>query len=264
MSPALIFDCDGVLADTERHGHLPAFNAAFAEAGLPVRWTPEEYARLVLIGGGKERLRACVTPQWLHAQGMASGDAEVERLVTDLHRSKTRHYVRLVESGALPPRPGVARLVAQARAAGWSLAVASTSAEVSVRAVLVGAVGAELASAFRVFAGDVVRAKKPDPAVYRLALEELGLGQEPAIAVEDSANGLSAALGAGVPTVVTVSHYTAQEDFTGACLVVSTLGQVPESPTDVLANPYGIAVGEEVRLGHLEELLRHVRGASTR
>ena len=42
---ALIFDCDGVLADTERFGHLPAFNQMFAEFGLPVQWSEEEYGR---------------------------------------------------------------------------------------------------------------------------------------------------------------------------------------------------------------------------
>lgn len=53
---ALIFDCDGVLADTERLGHLPAFNRTFREFGLPVQWTEEEYGIALGIGGGKERM----------------------------------------------------------------------------------------------------------------------------------------------------------------------------------------------------------------
>ena len=52
---ALIFDCDGVLGDTERDGHLPAFNATFEHFGLPVRWSVEDYGQLLKIGGGKER-----------------------------------------------------------------------------------------------------------------------------------------------------------------------------------------------------------------
>ena len=59
---ALIFDCDGVLADTERFGHLPAFNATFREFGLPVQWSEEEYGGLLAIGGGKERMATLLTP----------------------------------------------------------------------------------------------------------------------------------------------------------------------------------------------------------
>ena len=55
--PALIFDCDGVLADTEQYGHLPAFNQTFAEFGVPVQWSVEEYAEKVKIGGGKEAVK---------------------------------------------------------------------------------------------------------------------------------------------------------------------------------------------------------------
>ena len=51
--PALIFDCDGVLADTERDGHLPAFNQTFSEFAVPVHWSDAEYAEKVKIGGGK-------------------------------------------------------------------------------------------------------------------------------------------------------------------------------------------------------------------
>jgi len=46
----LLFDCDGVLADTEPF-HLVAFNRLFAEVGLPVRWSAEEYGRRLQIGG---------------------------------------------------------------------------------------------------------------------------------------------------------------------------------------------------------------------
>ena len=81
----------------------------------------------------------------------------------------------MVRAGRLPGRPGIARIVDEALAAGWSLAVASTSAEESVRAVLEHVVGADVAARFAVFAGDVVPAKKPDPAIYLLALERMGV-----------------------------------------------------------------------------------------
>ena len=222
--PALIFDCDGVLADTERDGHRPAFNQAFAEAGLDVVWDEAEYARRLKIGGGKERI----------ASLFADDAGERADEILGLHRRKTAIYKEIVRSGKLPARPGIARIVDEALAAGWTLAVASTSAEESVRAVLEHAVGEANAARFAVFAGDVVPAKKPDPAIYLLALEQLGLAREDAIVIEDSRNGLLAAVGAGLRCVVTVSGYTADEDMSEAVLVVSSLGD-PGEPARVLA-----------------------------
>jgi HAD superfamily hydrolase (TIGR01509 family) len=260
MSPALVFDCDGVLADTERDGHLPAFNRTFEDVGLPVRWSEGEYGRLLAIGGGKERLATLLTPELIAAAGLPE-DAEGQReAVAGWHRTKTAHYTQMVADGVLPARPGIARIAAEAAAAGWRLAVASTSAEVSVRAVLEHAVGADAAAEFAVFAGDVVPRKKPAPDIYLLALRELGAEAAEVVVVEDSANGLRAALVAGLATVVTVSSYTAEEDFTGAALVVSSLGDLPDEPARVLADPHGLGVSGQVELAHLERLL-HPPGA---
>jgi len=255
MSPTLIFDCDGVLADTERDGHLPAFNRTFAEAGLPIHWSEEEYGHLLAIGGGKERLATVFTPVFVETAHLPTDPDEQRDLVARWHKAKTAHYTAMVADGVLPARPGIARIVAEASAEGWGLAVASTSAEASVRAVLEHAVGDELAARFTVFAGDVVPAKKPAPDIYLLALRELGVGPDEVIVVEDSANGLRAALGAGLRTVVTVSSYTADEDFTGASLVVSSLGDLPDEPATVLSNPHALVVDGEVSLSHLDQLL---------
>lgn len=249
--PALIFDCDGVLADTERDGHRPAFNATFAEAGLPVNWSEEEYAEKLKIGGGKERMASLLTHEFVRANGLpAEADAQKE-LLADWHRRKTARYKQMVLAGQLPARPGIARIVDEALAAGWGLAVASTSAEESVRAVLDHAVGSANASRFAVFAGDVVDAKKPDPAIYLLALEQLSLGPGDAIVVEDSRNGLVAAVGAGLRCVVTVSSYTADEDMSEAALVVTSLGD-PGEPAVVLANRTAAQPGELVTLDELD------------
>ncbi|MGO9822492.1 MAG: HAD-IA family hydrolase [Solirubrobacteraceae bacterium] len=249
--PALIFDCDGVLADTERDGHRPAFNATFAEAGLPVNWSEEEYAEKLKIGGGKERMASLLTHEFVRANGLpAEADAQKE-LLADWHRRKTARYKQMVLAGQLPARPGIARIVDEALAAGWVLAVASTSAEESVRAVLDHAVGNANASRFAVFAGDVVDAKKPDPAIYLLALEQLSLEPGDAIVVEDSRNGLVAAVGAGLRCVVTVSSYTADEDMSEAALVVTSLGD-PGEPAVVLANRTAAQPGELVTLDELD------------
>ncbi len=222
--PALIFDCDGVLADTEMHGHLPAFNQTFREFGVPVQWSVEEYGEKVKIGGGKERMRSEFTPE-LAARwpDFPADEQAIDELVLSMHRRKTALYTELIAGGGIEPRPGVARLAAEAHAAGWRLVVASTSAEPSVRAVLLRAVGAELARSFAVFAGDIVARKKPAPDIYVLALEALGVAPDEAVVVEDSGIGLRAARAAGLPTVVTVSAYTAEDDFTDAALVLPSL-----------------------------------------
>lgn len=264
MSPTLVLDCDGVLADTERDGHLPAFNATFEEVGLPVHWSEQEYGELLAIGGGKERLATLLVPGFVATAGLPEDPDGQRELVARWHRIKTARYTAMVADGLLPGRPGVARLVAAAAGAGWGLAVASTSAEVSVRAVLAHAVGDDLASRFSVFAGDVVPHKKPAPDIYLLALRELGADPDDVLVVEDSANGLRAALAAGLTTVVTVSSYTADEDFSGAALVVSSLGDLPDEPTVVLADPSHVGVRGQVELADLERLLpRHSAGISS-
>jgi len=255
MSRALIFDCDGVLADTERDGHRPAFNQTFAEAGLPVQWSEEEYADKLRIGGGKERMASLLTPDFVREHDLPADPDGQKELLAGWHRRKTALYKEMVLAGRLPGRPGIARIVDEALQAGWSLAVASTSAQESVRAVLEHVVGADAAAFFDVFAGDVVPAKKPDPAIYLLALERMGVGADDAIVVEDSRNGLLAAVGAGLRCVVTVSGYTAEEDMSEAVLVVTSLGDAGE-PARVLANRMAVRPGDQVTLADLEACLR--------
>lgn len=251
---ALIFDCDGVLSDTEREGHLPAFNETFREFGLPVTWTEAEYAEKLRIGGGKERVASLLTPAFVAENGLPETSEGQRDWLARFHARKTENYKQIVAQGRLPARPGIARIVGEALAAGWTLAVASTSAEESVRAVLEHAVGTEHAARFAVFAGDVVPAKKPDPAIYRLALAQLGIGPGQALVVEDSRNGLLAAVGAGLPCVITVSSYTRDEDFAEAVLVVTSLGG-PREPAEVLANRSSASPVELVTLADLEACL---------
>lgn len=253
---ALFFDCDGVLADTERYGHLPAFNTTFEDFGLPVRWSDEEYAELVKIGGGKERMATLFADRELVETASLPADSQGQKeTLLEWHKRKTAAYKELVFSGAMPARPGIARIVDEAIEAGWTLAVASTSAEESVRAVLEHAVGKEKARRFTVLGGDVVPAKKPNPAIYTLALERTGSNPDETIVVEDSRNGLLAAVGAGLRCLVTVSSYTQEEDMSEAILVVSSLGD-PGEPTRVIANRSPAEPGEYITLEDLEACLR--------
>jgi HAD superfamily hydrolase (TIGR01509 family) len=254
---ALIFDCDGVLADTERFGHLRAFNATFREFGLPVQWSAEEYGRLLAIGGGKERMATLLTPEFIAAAGLPADPEALEGEVARWHARKTAIYTEMVRGGQLPPRPGIRRVIGEAQDAGWMLAVASTSAEASVRAILDVAAGPERAARFDlVLAGDVVSRKKPAPDIYRLALERLGVPAEEVLVIEDSRNGLLAAVGAGLACLVTISDYTAAEDFSEASMVVTSLGDHDGEATGVLANRSSAKPGSWLTLGDLEAILR--------
>ena len=183
--PFLLLDCDGVLADTERDGHRVAFNRAFRELGLPLEWDDPTYARLLGIGGGKERLSSVLSPEVMAARGLEDTPGERARLVAEVHALKTELFRGIVADGLVPARPGIRRLVIEAMASGWTVAVASTSAPESVRAVMETVLGAGLASGIEVFAGDVVARKKPDPAIYRHAVQQLGASPGDCVVVED-------------------------------------------------------------------------------
>ncbi len=250
-----------MLADTERYGHLPAFNATFEQHGLPVRWSEDEYAEKLKIGGGKERMASLFRdPELVRTAGLPEGEQERAELLASWHRTKTAHFKGLVRDGRVPARPGIARTISAALEAGWTVAVASTSAEESVRAVLQHAVGVETAERIPVFAGDVVPAKKPDPAIYELTVRTLGLDPADTLVVEDSRNGLLAATGARLACLVTVNGYTAQEPFDEAVLVVSELGDPDRPPVQVLADRASVTPGHHLELDDLRACLRAPSG----
>lgn len=217
---ALLFDCDGVLADTERDAHRVAFNLAFRERGLSTEWDEPLYGRLLETGGGKERMTAYWNEQQSWPEGIAS-DADKQTLVKALHTRKTELFMELVEAGKVPLRDGVARLVTEARKADVPVAVCSTSNERAVQRI-VDMLG-QASNGIQVFAGDVVPKKKPSPDVYNLAAERLGVDKSNVCVVEDSYIGLSAARAAGMACVVTRSTYTQDEDFSKAQLVLNSL-----------------------------------------
>jgi HAD superfamily hydrolase (TIGR01509 family) len=252
----LIFDCDGVLADTERYGHLPAFNQTFREFGLPVQWSEEEYGRKLLIAGGKERMASLLTPEFVAAAGLPTEREAQLAEVARWHKRKTEIYTTMVAIGELPPRPGIRRIVRAAQDAGWKMAVASTSAEASVLAILENAAGAERAARFDLLlAGDVVQHKKPAPDIYLLARERLGVPAEEVLVIEDSRNGLEAARDAGLRCVMTLNGYTEGDDTSEAVLVVSSLGDPGGEKTRVIANRSAAQPGEFVTLADLAACL---------
>ncbi|MFD0982632.1 HAD-IA family hydrolase [Tropicimonas aquimaris] len=205
---ALIFDVDGTLAETEE-AHRQAFNDSFACAGLGWHWSREEYGLLLRTTGGKERIRRYCVESGSEFLG--------DHVISSLHRHKTARYAEIIADGGLSLRPGVRELVAQARQAGMSLAVATTTNRPNVDALCVACWGCLASDMFDVIAaGDEVAAKKPAPDVYQLALKRLGLKPCDALAFEDSRNGLLSAREAGLRTVVTSSAYTRDEAFAEA------------------------------------------------
>jgi HAD superfamily hydrolase (TIGR01509 family) len=216
---AIFFDQDGVIIDTERDGHRVAFNQTFQEFGFSFQWDVEEYHALLQVGGGKERMK-----HYLHTKGFGVAVApEAENdLIKKLHLRKTAIFIELIESGRLPLRPGVHRLMKEAADQGLILGICTTSDEKAAHAIA-HKILTDIPFAF-IFAGDVVKKKKPDPEIYCLALQKTGLAPHQCLVVEDSANGIRAAKAAGIPVLATSNPYTEREDLSAADMVVTCLG----------------------------------------
>lgn len=216
---AVIFDQDGVIIDTERDGHRVAFNETFKEFGFDVEWDVEKYHELLQIAGGKERMKHHLQTDGF---GVEVKPEEVDELIKKLHKRKTAIFVELIESGKLPLRPGVKRLMAETMEAGLILGVCTTSNEKAANAVANGMLK-DMKFEF-ILAGDIVSKKKPDPEIYLLALDKAGLKGCECVVVEDSRNGLLAAKAAGMNVVATTNIYTETEDLSEADIVVTCLG----------------------------------------
>jgi HAD superfamily hydrolase (TIGR01509 family) len=221
---AVIFDQDGVLADTERDGHRVAFNRTFQEFDLDIEWDVETYGGLLKVGGGKERMRHYITRKGLDTQF-----TDFDELIKNLHKRKTEIFMELIETGQIHLRPGVKRLIKEVHDANLTLAVCSTSNERAVNTLVRTLLGMEIYGWFDlILAGDIVKHKKPHPEIYNLASSKLGLAPSECIVIEDNRNGLMAVTGAGMKCLVTVNEYTKNEDYHEAELVVSSLGE-PET-----------------------------------
>lgn len=235
MLKALVFDVDGTLADTEET-HRAAYNAAFAEHGLEWYWTHQRYAALLAVSGGQDRLRHFV--RGLRVSGQER--SRLLKLVPELHRTKTRLYAEYVAAGRVQLRPGIARLIGEARAAGLDLALVSSTTPTNIEALLRANLGSESPAWFRVLAdGDHIAQRKPAPDIFRLALERLDLPAANCVAFDDTSAGVAAASAAGIFTVGLPNAWTVGQSMRGAQLVLDELGE-PEAP---LAEPLAAQVG---------------------
>lgn len=219
---ALLFDVDGTLADTEKDGHRPAFNMAFEAAGLDWHWDEELYGELLAVTGGKERIKFYL--EQFNTQ-FAKPD-NFDEFVKGLHASKTEFYKQLMAEGKIPLRPGVERLINEARDKKMRMAIVTTTTPANVTALLTNTLGADSESWFEVIAaGDIVPAKKPAPDIYFWAMEKMNLKPEDCIAFEDSSNGIKSSLAADLKTIITINGYTKEDDFSQADLVLDQMGE---------------------------------------
>ena len=249
---ALIFDQDGVIIDTERDGHRVAFNKTFKEFGFNVEWDVDYYHELLQIAGGKERMKHHLRTRGF---GIEIQPEQEEELINRLHKRKTEIFIELIESGQLPPRPGIKRIMREAMDRGIKMGICTTSNEKAAHAVAY-----KILEGFTfdfVLAGDVVSKKKPDPEIYLLALQRSGLKPQECIVIEDSRNGVLAAKAAGMHVVATTNYYTEREDLSQADIVVTCLGD-PEGQKGELKRG-GVGLDYQGVL-YLDQLLKHFGG----
>jgi HAD superfamily hydrolase (TIGR01509 family) len=242
---AVVFDVDGTLVDSERHGHRVAFNRAFEEFDLPYRWDEDLYGELLHTTGGQRRIDG-----YLAEQGVPEG--ERAELAPALHKRKTEILEQMVDEGAIELRPGAARLLQELAGEGVTLAVGTTGSRRWVERLLKHTLPSVTWDV--IVAGDDVENRKPDPEVFTTALEKLGVDNpEEVVVVEDSGEGLEAARAAGTPCVVVVNGYTADHDLDGADLVLDGFGE-PDEPAAVLSDPHQLAVDGILDVGVLRKV----------
>lgn len=212
---AILFDVDGTLAETEEW-HRAAFNQAFAASGLDWHWDQKLYGSLLEIAGGVERL------SYFASIRSANIDAPA------IHAAKNARYRQRLHGGPVQLRPGIARLIDHARGRGIRLGIATTTSRANVEALIARTMGPDSHAWFDVIAcAEDAAVKKPDPAVYRFALDSLGIASRDVLAVEDSANGLRAAIGAGIACLVTPSLYCRGQGVVEALMVLDDLATLP-------------------------------------
>jgi HAD superfamily hydrolase (TIGR01509 family) len=210
---AVIFDMDGVLADSE-----PLICAAaremFRERGLIVQ--PEDFQPFV--GAGENRY--------------IGGVAEKYGFALDIVQAKARTYELYLHSVPvhLAVFPGAVELVTACRAAGWPCAVASSADRIKVEANL-RKIGLPIETWPAVVTAEDVERRKPDPALFLKASERLGVAPAECTVIEDAVNGIAAAKAAGMRCVAVASTFPA--GLLGqADLVRASIAEV--TPSDLL------------------------------
>ncbi len=255
MLRALIWDVDGTIAETERDGHRVAFNQAFEDLGAGWQWDVQAYGSLLRVTGGYERLLYDMEGR----RTAPTTAAEREALARALHQRKNQLYSTMVASGKLSARPGVRRLMDECADAGIALAIATTTGRGNVEALLSRLLGQHWQERFAaIVCAEDAAIKKPDPLVYRLALESLGVASQEALAIEDSPNGLAAASATGIGVLVTRSQYFASDPFPGRAAICDDL----DGPLTWHGGRAGKTDAESLRLLHHAWVYQNARATA--
>lgn len=224
----IIFDVDGTIADTEEI-HRQAFNQTFEEFKINWHWSVDDYRKILFISGGKERFKKFLNED----EALKSTIKDPESFIKELHKRKSEHYRSILESENTELRPGVIRLINEARDCGLQIGVATSSSMANLTSLFYTTENIEPSELFNsIVTSDTVQDKKPSPAVYQCVLAGLGLEPDVCVAIEDTQNGNLAALAAGLKTIITTHAYTIDNDFTGATIVANNLGE-PDKPFSV-------------------------------
>jgi HAD superfamily hydrolase (TIGR01509 family) len=244
MIKAILWDVDGTLAETERDGHLEAFNQAFEGLGLPWRWSEQRYAELLAVAGGRERLL-----HYMQCRGGAPTHPQERQALADrVHQLKNALYARIVAGGHLPLREGVRELLDDCESARVRMGIVTTTSRANVEVLLKTHLGKDWESKFAaVVCAREAPKKKPDPQAYLLALEALKLRPHEAVAFEDAQAGVAAARAAGVPVIVTRSHYFAAAETQGALAVGPSLARIDGWHPAADARTTRIGLGQIIR-----------------
>ncbi|MDE2838400.1 MAG: HAD family hydrolase [Chloroflexota bacterium] len=205
---AIVFDFDGLIVDSEQPIY-EAYRTLFAELGatLPLSVWQD------VIGSSTANAAAFV-----HLENSIGRKVDREAM-----RQQAR-AIRGEGTLTLPPREGVAELISEAKQAGLTLAVASSSTFAWVNGHL-DRLGL-LSSFDALCTREDVEETKPHPALYQLALERLGMAPHEAFAIEDSPNGVTAAKSAGLRCVAAPNPITAGMDLRHADHVLPSLAGV--------------------------------------
>ena len=206
---AVLFGAIGTIAETSEL-QRDAFNAAFAEAGLDWTWDREEYRDMLETPGGERRIE-----DYNRARG-ARIDASA------IHARKSGLFQERLERG-IDARPGVVETIAALRAAGIKTAFCTTTEEANVAAIIRAVSGLEREHFDFIGHRGMVSKGKPDPEIYMLAIERLGVDPAEAVAVEDSPESADAAAGAGLRTIAFPGAMHVHRSFESAELAVDTM-----------------------------------------
>ena len=210
MKWAIIFDVDGVVADTE------ALNARASvmmfEQLYDTQVRPEDFREFV--GTGDER----------YVEGVAE-KYEVEIDTKEAVERRKENFFALQEREPLPAMPGVPGIVETARVSADVLLAIATSGNRDKQFPVIEGAGLRLEWFDVVVTGDDVTRKKPDPQIYEITAEKLSLPPARCVVLEDAPAGVAAAKAAGAVCVAVTSSVDA-EKLRDADLVVDSLEEV--------------------------------------